>query len=556
VVEHDGDFLLLACPGSGKTLSAAARVRSLAGRGRRLAVCSYTNVGADRIAAVTTAAGVVLTSEHFTGTLHGLLLRYVLQPFASLVSPHGSLHLSEQPDVTVPFGDKKGIRLQVDQFRFRPNGSLVLKKRPDYLSTVPHADIVEGVGDSVLEAKRRLIRRGLVSFDDALLLALVILRDRPGIADAVARRFDELLLDEAQDTSELQLACLDIIKSTGHLASLVLVGDLEQSIFSFQGASAAGCRALAQRHDLDLIELTQNHRSSQRICDVAVHFCDRDQPDEAVGRDADCQIDPEVILYPPDQPAAAVDTFKQRIDEHGLDPQHAAVLARGNALVDELNGDLSPVSIQVRPERLGRAVAALRSGRLGRRQLQGVERIVSFAAFDEEVLARLGPADRRQLCAASVLFLSELPSLVGDLREWIRAAARALTATTESLISEPKRSGGTVLRSSSEQNGVDVASVFTPPVRHMAAQTVHDIKGEDREAVLVMIDRPRSRRHEAQVAIWETAVRGDRVNDDHAEERRIAFIALTRARRLCVVALPDDDSGRAAAEVFRTRGFA
>ena len=84
---------------------------------------------------------------------------------------------------------------------------------------------------------------------------------------------------------------------------------------------------------------------------------------------------------------------------------------------------------------------------------------------------------------------------------------------------------------------------------------MHDIKGGDRDAVMVVIDRPCSTRHGAQAELWESALAGDEIDAEKAEERRIAFVALTRAERLCVVALPDDDGGRAAANAFVARGF-
>lgn len=67
---------------------------------------------------------------------------------------------------------------------------------------------------------------------------------------------------------------------------------------------------------------------------------------------------------------------------------------------------------------------------------------------------------------------------------------------------------------------------------------MHDIKGEDRDAVMVVIDRPRSKRHGAQAELWGSALAGEEIDAKDAEEKRIAFVALTRAKRICVVALP------------------
>ena len=165
----------------------------------------------------------------------------------------------------------------MDAFRCAPDGSLVVKRKPHYIGGSDE-ELIAIVDAQVREQKRSFLERGILSFDDAIWVALSILRGHPDIARAIGGRFDELLLDEAQDTSELQLAAIEALRATGALKSLVLVGDLEQSIFSFQGASADGCRRLAEECHLEVLELTQNHRSSQRICDVAAHFCDRSNP--------------------------------------------------------------------------------------------------------------------------------------------------------------------------------------------------------------------------------------------------------------------------------------
>jgi superfamily I DNA/RNA helicase len=555
VCDAPGNFLLLACPGSGKTRSAAARFGQLAESGRKVAICSYTNVGADRIAHVIADMGFSVDAQHFHGTLHRFLLRYVVYPFAATAGLRGPVRLIENSGRSVAYAGNNQRRVDVDAFRRRPDGSLKLTRRPIHLSTVPDDDLIANVGSTVLWHKEQLLQDGKVTFDDAIYLALQVLRENDTIARAVAGRFDELLVDEAQDTSELQLACVDALKSTGQLSSLVLVGDLEQSIFEFQGASAAGCRRVAGDYGLTEIRLTQNHRCSQRICDVAVHFCDRTEPDEAVGPHADCPIDPEVVLYPPDAPRDAIRIFRDRLEAHDADPAQGAVLARSNALVDELNGDQSPVPIADRPRRVGIAVAALRNGTLTRRQLEAVERIVAFTAWDDDALERLDANARQQLRQATIHLLDRAPALEHDLREWIQQAAVTLRDATSLLVDRPAHAAGRILSSRAEQSETIASDAFIQPPRLLGAQTVHDIKGEDRDSILVVLDRPRSRRRDDQASLWSSALAGDELAEEQAEERRIAFVALTRAVRICVVALPDDTSGRAAATTFVARGF-
>lgn len=555
VVDHDGNFLLLACPGSGKTLAAAARVEHMAST-RRLAVCSYTNVGANRIAAVLRDDfGTVLGPEHFIGTLHRFLLRYVLYPFAGLVGVGEGPWLRDRswPDVAV--GNNRQKRISIDAFRCDPQGKLVVKTRPHTVHE-PDEELIALVEEAVRREKRNLAARGFVSFDDAIWLSLKILDRHPEIARAVAGRFDELLLDEAQDTSELQLAALAKLRETGALGSLVLVGDVEQSIFSFQGASAEGCLRLAEEAGLETLALNQNHRCSQRICDVAAHFCDRDAPDEAVGIHADCPIEPEVIHYPAAEPATAVALYRERLDVHGIDVDQAAILARGGKLVDELNGDQPTVTKSARLISLGTACATLRSATLSSEQVRSSEAILAYCVWKADSLEDLDEEQREAVRSSTFRLLQRLPSLDRDLVAWNRDAAEVLHETAKELTPKPLRSGAQTLPANAEHDGLTASEVFVQPPRELVAQTVHDIKGEDRDAVMIVIDRPRSKRHTAQAELWGTALSGGAIDPWEAEEKRIAFVALTRAQRYCVVALPDDRHGLAAAAAFVERGFA
>ncbi len=557
-VHADGDVFLTACPGSGKTRAGGVRVARLADDGLRIAACSYTNVGVEQIRRVLARdLGITLGPRHFVGTLHAFLLRYVLYPVGHLATgSEGSPRLiaddADWPDVT--FNRDHRVRLKLTRFRFRPDGSLCVRSTPPKFKHTPEDAAEIGQADAQ-RIKTATARRGVVSFDDAMYWSLRVLRDHPTLAAAVAGRFDELLVDEAQDTSELQLACLEALCATGRLRSLTLIGDLEQSICSFTGASRTGCDALAKQRGLTPVDLTENHRSSQRICDVAVHFCSRAEPDRAVGEDADHPWDPELILYPPDNPTEAVEQFRRRLSTLSHDPADAAVLARSNNLVNDLNGQTTPVDVAGRPLAVGRAVSTLRgAGTLGRRDLEAIDRIVAFSAWGSTDLSLLQPEDRWAARRATMWLLRAAPDLDLDLRTWIRNSAALLSEAVTTLVDEPKNLAGHVLRSASGQETHVAGSVFVPPAPTLRAQTVHDIKGEGRGAVLIVVDRLRSRRRGAQGALWSRPLLREEVTTQEAEELRIAFVALTRARRLCVLALPSDSAGEVV-DAFQGAGF-
>lgn len=557
VVDADGNFLLLACPGSGKTRSAAERTARLVRTpGTKVAVCSYTNVGGERIGSVlANDLGVVLDREHFLGTIHRFLLRYVVHPYAHLVGAKRGpfIHEGDWPDVLV-HGDHKQ-RIALDKFRYGADGKLIGPKNPRGIKGTD-AEIIESVGVEVRDRKGGYFKEaGLVSADDAMWVALRILRRFPAVAEAVSGRFDELLLDEAQDTSELQLACLEVLHATGRMGSLVLVGDLEQSIYSFMGADVTRLAQLAADRGLKTRSLTENHRCSQLICDVAKHFCSRGVADTAVGPHRDCGIEPEVMLYPAKEPEAAMDAYRARLSTHSIDPAGATVLARAWRVVDALNGQTPLFRNTDRRYVLGQLAARLAAGTLTRSDVNAAQRLLAYCAWgirqDE-----LDDHQRQNLRRATSLLLQRLPGLGGDLRTWLTAARTVLHDVATSLAGAgPAHAGGRAVMTKQEWDAHQASNVFSPAAPDLEARTVHAFKGEDSEAVMVVIRRVVPNDPTAQMDLWEAAVAGTEINPEKAEERRVIFVALTRAQRYCLVALPDDVRGRNVAAKCADLGF-
>jgi superfamily I DNA/RNA helicase len=115
--------------------------------------------------------------------------------------------------------------------------------------------------------------------------------------------------------------------------------------------------------------------------------------------------------------------------------------------------------------------------------------------------------------------------------------------------------GGRAIRTKPEHEQHAAADVFSPVPRDLHARTVHSFKGEDSDAVMVVVRRFIGSDPTAQLDLWEAAVAGADPDPEKAEEQRVLFVALTRARRYCLVALPDDARGRKVAASCAHLGF-
>jgi superfamily I DNA/RNA helicase len=164
-------------------------------------------------------------------------------------------------------------------------GSRLTYQRPgDWPQPLTEDVIVGGLTEWARDTKRAYWKRGLLSFSDVLWVAYRVLQLHSQLAKAVAARFDELIVDEVQDTGELQLKCVEFLRTQETHPRLVIVGDLCQAVYEWSGATPAGLRQFAADQQLQELPLTANYRSSELICKVTYRFSTRSKPDRAEAR--------------------------------------------------------------------------------------------------------------------------------------------------------------------------------------------------------------------------------------------------------------------------------
>nr|WP_184914527.1 ATP-dependent DNA helicase UvrD2 [Kitasatospora gansuensis] len=110
--------------------------------------------------------------------------------------------------------------------------------------------------------------RGVIDFEDVLLLTAAILEDRPEIAGQVRAQYRHFTVDEYQDVSPLQQRLLD--QWTGGGASLCVVGDASQTIYSFTGATPDYLLNFRARHpEATVVKLVRDYRSTPQVVHLA-----------------------------------------------------------------------------------------------------------------------------------------------------------------------------------------------------------------------------------------------------------------------------------------------
>jgi DNA helicase-2/ATP-dependent DNA helicase PcrA len=124
--------------------------------------------------------------------------------------------------------------------------------------------------------ERLLSERGLLDFSDQVAMAVRLLRERPAVAAAVARRFRYVLVDEGQDADPMQLELMRLVARRGNVT---VVGDDDQAIYAFRGAAVESLRGLSTWYPgLRHVVLRRNHRSRSPILAAAHRLISHNEP--------------------------------------------------------------------------------------------------------------------------------------------------------------------------------------------------------------------------------------------------------------------------------------
>ncbi|NUV67929.1 ATP-dependent helicase [Streptomyces sp. CAI-121] len=548
-----------ACPGAGKTRTIVERhLASPTGPRQGRALVSFTKVAGREIRkrCVDEGRPELAQFPHFIGTFDAFVWRHLLRPY--LLPKPGKIwqRLEEWSDH--PQARRDGASL--DDFSFSYGRDVVRISDPQpIIRRLPHRFRRDEEGRQKLtlwaaSAMQRLWSQGYLSGDQLRDMALHLLSDperRKRIARVLLTRFSEIVIDESQDCSHEDLRIVDMLRELD--IPLLLVGDPDQSIYGFRNLvslTAAPPKTLSSTAPDH--RLTHNWRSTQVICDLAHTLRTSNAPcDTAVGPyHAEA---PPILLLPTTgrKDAAWLGDFGAAAEQLAIPQSQCFVIAHGNSTLPKgLTGTRVPPSDQ-----LGRiiwATAVLRSPGASTRHQERAHKVLREAVLrhwygqpdtPEPVnLAHQGLSPL-ELHVAEQSVLRALPSLDMPAAEWSRAAHSVLTAKAGllGLVPQVQRAYPCKKHGKAAWQIVGFGAPSSPHVSVGRASTVHGVKGDQADAVLVVIPAatPEDSRSTDLVKAW--AEGPDRVMPgETGEALRVLYVAATRARRLLAFALEDD----------------
>lgn len=275
----DGPVLMLAGAGTGKTRALTARLAHLIATGRafpgEILAVTFTNKAAREMQhRVGQMIGGAVEGMTWLGTFHSVSAR-MLRRHAELVGLTGSFSILDTDDQIRAI--KQVLTLaNLDEKRWpaRVFAGIVdrWKNRgwtPDQVPPTEAGSFADGKAIELYRAYQdRLKTVNACDFGDLLLHTLAILQRHPDVLEQYQRRFKYILVDEYQDTNVCQYLWLRLLAQTRK--NICCVGDDDQSIYSWRGAEVANILRFEQDFPgAHVIRLEQNYRSTPEILGAA-----------------------------------------------------------------------------------------------------------------------------------------------------------------------------------------------------------------------------------------------------------------------------------------------
>ena len=524
-----GPTCILAGAGTGKTRTITHRIAYGIAKGyyaaNRVLALTYTNraagelrsrlraLGAAGVQVKTFHAAALSQLEFFWPQFAGVPAPQVLESKAKLIGQAATelklkLDTAALRDMAAEIEWRKYSMLSIEKYEE------VVAKRPRIgsLTAEQNVELQKQYEQSKVQSQR-------LDWEDVLILTLGMLRAEPLALSHVQQQYRFFTVDEYQDISPLQHALLDTWM--GDHTDLCVVGDPNQTIYSFTGATSEFLRNFDQRYDdATVLQLTQNYRSTQKIVAAANRVVAQSNSIDSLTAHGEAGEDVKVLQFAnlAEEARQVALVIREQLDA-GVKPNEIAVLYRVNGQSEAFEAALSEQQIEYqlrggerffnRPE-IMRAMTAIRA------------ESNSAAREDKTTFERI-----TDICR-SLGWTARQPESAGAERDkW-----ESLTSLIAMLDEMPE---GSTLSQFAAELDERKRSQHEPVKPAVTLSTIHAAKGLEWSQVFIV----GTTEGYMPIAYATTAA-------EIAEEKRLFYVAVTRAKKKLSIswAKRDTASGR------------
>ncbi|BDZ41078.1 DNA helicase [Paraoerskovia sediminicola] len=347
-VEHAGSpLLIVAGAGSGKTRVLTHRIGFLLATRRsrvgEILAITFTNKAAAEMRERVQALVGPAARNMWVSTFHSACVR-ILRKEAKALGLRSSFSIYDAADsqrlITLV---SRELDLDVKKYPARALANKISDLKNELVTPPEYAD--QGDVDQILRDvytryQQRLVQAHALDFDDIIMTTVRLLQEHPAVAEHYRRRFRHILVDEYQDTNHAQYTLVRELTGTADdpvpPGELTVVGDADQSIYAFRGATIRNILEFEQDYpDARTILLEQNYRSTQTIL-TAANAVIAKNPDRRPKRLwTDSGAGSQIVGYVADNEHEEARFVAQEIDRLGdsdaVRPGDVAVFYRTNA---------------------------------------------------------------------------------------------------------------------------------------------------------------------------------------------------------------------------------
>jgi len=555
-VQTSGKIILNACPGSGKTTTVAHKLYSLIQNWENsfsasagIVCLSFTNVAKNEIAEkFREINGFALPYPHLISTIDSFVNTYITLPFAHKVKDIGTRYriIDDMNYLNRVFLSNWNLKNQFGALLHRYDPSKI-----DY--TVANGIAWDGHDKSDDEGfvkygravKAIQFSYGLLKTSDSAFFALHIFKKYPRLAKYLAAKFPYLIIDEAQDTSEIQHSILEMLYNEG-LKNIDLVGDPYQCLYQWRDASP---ELFLQKFDDAVnwkgIYLTENRRSTKKIIDVFSAL--RRSTDKAIipKKNSEQDLSLHIIKYDSANYADAISKYEKLCVENKF--QSNNILVRGNSLKNSLLGketDYQPWNTSL-PYHLIESRIHLQSNEI-KEAVKKIRRIVIGLFTPEISFTDLKEKEQelkndKETNAAIFNLIRGLPHFDLSIKDWTTEAQQYLKSEMK-LDLEPDfkirkknvtKNGKTLFDKATLDNPVNRYFKKAKTDNNLPVTTIHQVKGMTFDSVFLLLSADSKGQN---ISLNDFALK----DAMPTEKQRLIYVAISRPRSLLCIGVPND----------------
>ncbi|WP_138315346.1 ATP-dependent helicase [Rhodoluna limnophila] len=350
-----GPTCILAGAGTGKTTTVTHRIAYGIATGfyaaNRVLALTYTNRAAGELRARLRQLGVGAVSVK---TFHAAALsqlEFFWPQFAGVPAPavlqSKARMISEVADSVKIRLDAGAVRDFAAEIEWRKYSMLSLEQYAEVVSSRPKVAGLSPSKNVELQAayEEAKVKAQKIDWEDVLVLTLGLLRAEPRALAHVHQQYRFFTVDEYQDISPLQHALLDTW--LGNHSDICVVGDPNQTIYSFTGATSEFLQNFGSRYEGSVeVQLTRNYRSTQQIVNFANRLTQDSSAVEPLVSQGEPGLAPRTLSFATvaDECAGVAQAIRVKLDQ-GVKPSDIAVLYRVNGQSEAIENALAHAGI-------------------------------------------------------------------------------------------------------------------------------------------------------------------------------------------------------------------